>query len=345
MLRRNSHISENLERIQFLQEIDIKICIQFWDNSKSILVVEDGKCSECKRLLDEELKIREKYMSRNSFASRLMRSISPSRSEEKTEIKELKDMNHKHYVTRSIDEFMHNFKKLPLYEKLSSIYESEVSEVAEAYKDYLSVLKRLVYDNKRLSTEYNLKILTQHLVAKYLKLSTLRGSQVGRADEQINEKLAKLRLINYSSKLELPEFFKSSEVCKENIKSLETIDQQETPTEKLDTLVTIVNSISIGYVFMANSDEQASADELLYLLCYTILSSSVKNLISEIRYIQIFYLFTEEENYSKATFCLKNFEIALEFLKGIKLENEQQDEDEFELQCDEHDFSSPMVKR
>jgi hypothetical protein len=63
------------------------------------------------------------------------------------------------------------------------------------------------------------------------------------------------------------------------------------------------------------------------------LASQAINLIGELRYIQVFYLFDCEEAFGERDFCLKNFEIALEYLKNIKLENEvAQDEDEFELQ-------------
>ena len=73
-----------------------------------------------------------------------------------------------------------------------------------------------------------------------------------------------------------------------------------------------------------------------------ILSSSVTDLVGEIRYIQTFYYFNEEEKFGRVSFCLKNFEIALEFLKGVKLDNEpNNDEYDFELQCEEHEFSPP----
>lgn len=257
---------EDVERVQFIDEIDLNICIQYWENSKSILVVESKKCSECKRLQDEETKAKELHKSRASFTSRLIRSISPTRRETKLEEAELKDMNHKHYKIHTIEDFITRFKSLPIFEKLCSIYESEQTEVSEAYKDFNTVLKRLIYDNKKLSTDYNMKELTQHIVGKYLKLSVLKYGFVGKADESMNSKLEKLRLIGYSSKLEVPPFMKESQVCLQCIKALEGISELETPTEKLHSLVTIVNSITTGFVFLSNSDEQASADNILHLI-------------------------------------------------------------------------------
>mmetsp|Transcript_1273 Transcript_1273/g.1143 ORF Transcript_1273/g.1143 Transcript_1273/m.1143 type:complete len:155 (+) Transcript_1273:1695-2159(+) len=154
----------------------------------------------------------------------------------------------------------------------------------------------------------------------------------------MNEKLKRLRLVEYSNKLEVPDFIKESEILNECIVGLETLSTLDTPKKKLNCLITIINSICTGFMFLANKpDDQASVDDILHLLCYIILSSSAKNLVCELRYIQTFYYFSEEEKFGKISFCLKNLEIALEFLKSINLENENiYEEDDFELHIDEN---------
>lgn len=50
------HLSQNIERVQFLEELELEICIQFWENTKNILVTKTSKCSECLRTKFEENK-------------------------------------------------------------------------------------------------------------------------------------------------------------------------------------------------------------------------------------------------------------------------------------------------
>ena len=152
-------------------------------------------------------------------------------------------------------------------------------------------------------------------------------------------------LIEYSRKLEVPDFIKNSQILDDCITALENLHTLNTPTKKLNCLVTMVNSISTGFIFLANKtgnfefsiilDDQASVDDILHLLCYIILSSSAENLMWELKYWEIFYFFTDEEKYGKTSFWLKNLEIALEYLKSIVLKDERMEDDDFEICIDE----------
>jgi hypothetical protein len=110
MIKLNIENSENIERVQYLQYVEFRMCIQYWENSKSILVSNTSKCGECKRISDEETKEIERIKSRNSFTSRLIRSISPSRKDDPLEVSEMKDMKHRHYQTNSIGRDLVTFR-------------------------------------------------------------------------------------------------------------------------------------------------------------------------------------------------------------------------------------------
>lgn len=244
MIKLNSQCLENTERVQYLQYAEFKMCIQYWENSKSILVSNTSKWGEWKRISDEETKELERIKSRNSFASRLIRSISPSRKEDSLEVSEMKDMKHRHYQTNSIgkiltwptDEFLSRFRQLPVYDKLLSLYDSEKDELTQSYREFILYLKDLLHQNSSLTLEYNLKVLTDFLVSKYLKLRKLQKDKIGKADEQMNSKLEKLRLIGYSSKFNIPQLIRESEVTRQCVVRLEGLWEKETPREKLDEI-------------------------------------------------------------------------------------------------------------
>lgn len=94
---------------------------------------------------------------------------------------------------------------------------SEVEEVTQAYRVFLSELKDLLGKNKDLNLGYNMKVITDHLVSKYLKLDMLKKDAVGKADEVLNEKLAMLRLTGYSSKFNAPANVMSMQLIKQSV--------------------------------------------------------------------------------------------------------------------------------
>ena len=137
-MQRTKKFKQNHERVQYLQEIEFRICILYWEKSKGIKVSRSNNCSECKRQAEEEIKSYERQSKRDSFASRLIRSLSPSRSpERREESEELKDISsHKHYKIASIDAFMHRFKSLPIFRKMMSKDETQLEEITESYKEF-----------------------------------------------------------------------------------------------------------------------------------------------------------------------------------------------------------------
>ena len=81
--------------------------------------------------------------------------------------------------------------------------------------------------------------------------------------------------------------------------------------------------------------EQASADDILHILCYIILSSEAQNLSGQIRYINTFLYMTQMEKFGKKMFYLKNYEIALEYLSGVTLGNANNDDGESDVEWEE----------
>ena len=74
------------------------------------------------------------------------------------------------------------------------------------------VIKLALSENKNLDVEYNFKMLNQYLVEKHLKLSVLRGKEIGKADEIFNNRLLQLRSIGYANRLDIPDFIKESAI-------------------------------------------------------------------------------------------------------------------------------------
>ena len=138
-MQKTERIKQNIERVQYLQEIEFKIWILYWDKSKGIKICRSNNWSEWKRQAEEEFKSYERQAKRDSFASRIIRSLSPSRSpERKEEVEELKDISYfKHYKVASIDAFMHRFKSLPLFKKMMSKDDTQLEEITESYKEFI----------------------------------------------------------------------------------------------------------------------------------------------------------------------------------------------------------------
>ena len=88
----------------------------------------------------------------------------------------------------------------------------------------------------------------------------------------------------------------------------------------------IISTAVTTFMICKNMSEQASADDILHILCYIILSSEAQNLSGQIRYINTF-LYTQMENFEKKMFYLKNYEIALEYLSGVTLGNANNNDD------------------
>ncbi|CAI2361317.1 unnamed protein product [Moneuplotes crassus] len=336
---------QNWKRIEFFKELEVNICIEYWvkyrgrhhGSPSMIKIKESSECSICQKKEHEE-SMKGGKGSKFGFTN-LFWSLSPTRKEESkldtedTDEDSFKQTHHKHFRCYSIDEFFRIFRTLPIYESLGCTEELQTS-----YSDFLNIIKSLIKSNSDLDLEPNLKAINEYWVHKYLKFSDIEEEFPGEDDVKFNAKLQELRLTGYSSKLEVPCFKKECDLftksCwanqfKECISAIESLHSLNAPTKKLDRFLKILDSISKSFVFLTNkTDDQASVDDILHLLCYIILSSNATNLICDLRYIQTFYYFTEDQKYGKTSFCLKNLEIAIEYLKTAGIEK---DDDDFEL--------------
>ena len=170
----------------------------------------------CKLEEEKEFKRHKVKQKRNSITSRIMRSFSPQRDEEDTPTKqcEMKDMNHQHNKCESIKDFMKVFSALPIYERMTSKYESEYEELQQGYNVFLGAINQFLENFDELHIDYNMEQITKHISQRYLKYDKIKQDTVGQINEKINSKLEQLRLVEYSKTLDLPEDFKNSHIIK-----------------------------------------------------------------------------------------------------------------------------------
>lgn len=106
MIRLNE-FKQNIMRIHHLEDMEFKVCIQFFKSGHNIKVEETDKCKQCEMEKVEEQKRLERHYKRNSLTSRFIRSISPKRGEsEEFETTELNDITCLHLKSESIKEFL-----------------------------------------------------------------------------------------------------------------------------------------------------------------------------------------------------------------------------------------------
>lgn len=167
---------------------------------------------------------------------------------------------------------------------MTSLEDSDVEVINQAYNDFLTILLNKITEISELDTIYNLKSLNDHIMQTYLRLPTLRKNKDSKIDSVLNDKLKFLRSINYHRKLEIPYEIKAY-VADKLTSELLTISEVDCPSEKLQILDKIYHTVSEVLKLSPNYIAELRKERMLHILSYIILLSDWVDIAMEIRYV------------------------------------------------------------
>jgi len=120
-----------------------------------------------------------------------------------------------------------------------------------------------------------------------------------------------LRRHDFSKILEIPSNLIENSIWEEAAEEMRNLTFCKTPSETLNSIVKSITMISRAYSLLSETGDDVTADDILQLVSYVILRSSVSQLYTHILYVKALNYEPESEQSGIKTYCIRSLEIAL----------------------------------
>jgi len=85
---------------------------------------------------------------------------------------------------------------------------------------------------------------------------------------------------------------------------MKDLKNSRTPSEKLETIVRTITTISTAYSLLSESGDDVTADDILQLVSYVILKSQVDQLYTHILYVKALIYEPQSEQSGIKSYCI-----------------------------------------
>lgn len=147
-------IKWNEMRMNFLKNVKIPVCLQYFTDAIGFKIVDTKDCGECKKAKQTSFGPSAKLKNISSQdiffkgIPKVMEEATEAEEEAKKKENEMKNFVHKSFVY--VNEFMEEFFNLPIFKFTGKEPMKELKLISERYKDYLERIKQKIFENQTL---------------------------------------------------------------------------------------------------------------------------------------------------------------------------------------------------
>ena len=327
----------NEVRMQFLKNVKIPVCIQYWNGRAGFKIIDKKDWDECKLLKSGSNGQHDKIKnisSQDIFFSGIPKVMEgATNAEEEAKKKENERKIFRHNTFTSVDAFMTKFFKLPIFCNSGKEPLEELNLISKKYKIYIEKIKEKVLEDSGLkrNAEENFSWINNYLTSKYA-LYELIQPKVESLDRELNAKFQELRFANF-----VPKKLDHS-VWNKPIKELQWIAFEKSPHKKLGSLVKCLTAVSRAYLLLSDQTDEVTADDILQFSSFIFIKSGIRDLAGYLQYIKAFHYTPSNETQGISQYWFITAESCLEYLKRTHVNDNDYVEGNFEMQME---FETP----
>lgn len=216
----------------------------------------------------------------------------------------------------SIEEFADEFCRIDTVKDCVKL-EDDPCGIAKAFFSYLRLVKQAVASSQQYSreeeVEETLEDIEQFICRKMY--TEVFPTEATPQDIELNEITKRLGWVT-AEVLDIPPLHRNEVMWGYAVKSIQDIDDVNSPGEKLTCLVDCITTIVNVLELCGPANSAISADDSLPIIIYVVIKAQPERMHSNLNYISRFR--DPEKMMSKSGFCFSQIQSAIEFIEHVR---------------------------